>query len=106
MDYKDVPYFDSHMQPQQTNYSSLGPAYEQVLENQETGYDTINRCGSPRPCPLSASSGLCHLTVDCEHNGQGGETAEYNTLERGEETEGEREESRLPQEYEVVQCTK
>ena len=37
--------------PLQTNYTSLGHAYEHVEANKETGYDVINRKGAPIPKP-------------------------------------------------------
>ena len=54
--------------PPQANYCSLGPAYEHVEANSQTGYDVINRRGAPRPHPPMISSGSPDPTLDCNQD--------------------------------------
>ena len=108
----DNPIYEDTTQSEQTNYSTHGPAYEQVLVNQETGYNIINReeALGPHSTPWISSpnneSEVQYSTLNLteqEPDSPRQETTEYSALERGEETKEERKDSRLPQEYEVPQ---
>ena len=63
------PLYDSNTGTQpQINYCSLGPAYEHVEANNQTGYDVINRRGAPRPHPPMTPPGSHDSTSDQDYS--------------------------------------